>query len=609
MLTPLVATMRQPIARPLPISAADSAPLSWAANVGAQARSLTLPRPAWPLSWPQREAPDRVEPAAPPKRPPAKTCPTKVEEEDAAGGLLKLLFLSTLAMRAMGPVALISVVAHAVGLVVIPRVVHAWLAVEASFYLLCHWMARAMSAHQEPPPLSSLRRQQLWRRILADPARGGSVAEFVGSWFYRDRGPPPIALARELAPQPLRRLLPQPARRPSAVVYEELSRNDVEAWLSHCLFGRPWADIRFDVDRRLELGTLVGEMERAAGRRLRETPEARSGTALAARPMLPMLDPVRWTSRPLAYYAVTHGGGALLYAPRTMSAAGFGAREKVKSADKSKTLRYYVRAAAPGNEEAPPIVFVHGIGVGPPPYAEYLARLGDATGRMVVAVEMPSFAQRLSGPPPEPRRFAGLVSALLAKHGHTEAHLLGHSMGSVYASYVARHAPQATASLALLDPICLSMHNAAVTKAVAYPRADAIQEEIYNFFFKDELFTSRVVARHLWWYEAAQWLDDQAPERPTFVALSTDDAIVPSEAVARAWGAEGASALGVRLHTMPGMEHGEWLFDEAALRGLVSATSHFAAAADEAAAARRIDELAAASPAQASPYPWPLTLD
>ena len=611
MLTPLAAaTWRQPMARPLSISAAaNSAPLSWAADLSAQARSLTLPRPAWP-SWPQKEeTPDRVEPAAPPTRPPAKARGTKVKEEDAASGLLKLVFLSTLALRATGPAALISVVAHAVGLVVIPRVVHAWLAVEAGFYLLSQWMARAMSVHQEPPPLSSRRRQQLWRRILADPARGGSVAEFVGSWFYRDRGPPPIALARELAPQPLRRLLPQPARRPSAVTYEELSRNDVETWLSHGLFGRPWADIRFDVDRRLELGTLVGEMERAAGRRLRETPEARSGTALAARPMLPNLDPVRWTARPLAYYAVTHGGGALLYAPRTMSAAGFGRREKVKSADGRKTLRYYVRAAAPGKEAAPPIVFVHGIGVGPPPYAQFLARLGEATGRMVVAVEMPSIAQRLSGPPPEPRRFAALVSTLLAKHGFTEAHLLGHSMGSAFVSYVARHAPQATASLTLLDPICLSMHNAAVTKAVVYPRSDAIQEEIYNFFFKDELFTSRVVARHLWWYEAGQWLDDQAPERPTLVALSTEDAIVPSKAVASAWGSEGAQARGVRLHTMPGMEHGEWLFTEAALRGLINATTNFAAAADEAAAARRIDELAAASPAQASPYPWPLTLD
>ena len=515
-------------------------------------------------------------------------------EGDTAGAQLKLVFLATLVLRFTGPAALASVVANAVGIAVLPRIVHAWLAVEAVFYIVCCGLARAMGAHSEPPPLSPLRRQRLWRRILADPGRGGSVAEFVGSWFYHDRGPPPIALVSQLLPRPLRRLLPRRAhQRPAAVMYDELSREDVERWLSAGLFGKTREDINLDEARRLELSEIVGETERAAGRRLRDRSEARSGTTQAVRPLLPQLDAVRWTARPLVYYAVTHGFGSLVYSPRCMSAAGFGARQAIASTDAGSTLRYYVRAAAPGREDAPPLLFVHGIGVGPAPYADYLARLGEASGRMVVAVEMPAFSQRLSAPPPEPRRFAELVRELLARHGHAEAHLSGHSMGSAYVSYVARYQPHTVASLALLDPICLSMHNAAVTRAVVYPRADGIEEEVFNFFFKDELLTSRVVARHLWWYEAAQWLDDQTAERPTLVALSSDDAIVPSDAVAASWGCEGARARGVQLHQTPGKDHGEWLFDDVALRSLVNATAHFTAAADEASFVRLADTQAA----------------
>ena len=163
------------------------------------------------------------------------------------------------------------------------------------------------------------------------------------------------------------------------------------------------------------------------------------------------------------------------------------------------------------------------------------------------------------------------MALTLREHGHERAHLLGHSMGSAFVSYVARHDPALVASVGYLDPICLGMHDARVTRAFMYTPADSIRHETDNYSFKNELFTSAVVARHLWWYRAAAWPQEAKASVPTFIGLSEDDDIVPTAAVSAAW--EGLSPeRGVHVHSMRGIGHGGWLFDDAAMSGLVRAT-------------------------------------
>ena len=249
-------------------------------------------------------------------------------------------------------------------------------------------------------------------------------------------------------------------------------------------------------------------------------------------------------------------------------------------------IRYWSRPAAVGSEHLPPFVFVHGIGVGPAPYASFLDELGDASGAAVVAVELAEFAQRLAPPwrsasgPPKPREFANLVTTMLTKHGHNSAHFVGHSLGTAFVSYVAQHAPDTVASVAFIDPICVGMHDARVTRAFCSTPADSVKHETDNFFFKTELRTSAVVARHLWWYEAATWLHDVRPHTPTLVALSTEDEIVPVDAIRKTWGGQEARQRGVSLHEMQDIGHGGWLADEAMRQRLVhAALSHSASSA------------------------------
>ena len=112
--------------------------------------------------------------------------------------------------------------------------------------------------------------------------------------------------------------------------------------------------------------------------------------------------------------------------------------------------------------------------------------------------------------------------------------------------------------------------------------ADSVQHEVDNYYFKTELRTSHVVARHLWWYDAAMWPQEASGAMPTLVALSADDEIVPTVAVRATWGAAEMGARGVAVHTMPGLPHGGWLVDPLARQGLVRAAMRTAAAAPDA---------------------------
>lgn len=518
--------------------------------------------------------------------------------------MLRIMFALSLVLRAVGPLALLMTALTRVAPLPCWRWLRVWFAAEALFYVASCALARRLCVHTPPPPLGRARRRELWRRILADPGSGGSVASFASAWFQRPVWAPPVALAPWLLPSVLRHSM---SRLPTAeeVTYDELHLCDVEAWLAWGLMGKRRRDL--DADEMGELRDLVGDLEAAAGSGRRLKPRRPPGSPRAPfTPMRPQVDPVRWTARPLLYYAISHLVGRAWYTPRTMRAARFGPRTTLACAaatPRQARLSYFYRpggacggaaadgggtAQPPPQQQTTPFVFIHGIGVGPAPYSSYLDGLAEASGAPVIAMELAGFAQRLSvrrvvsepaAPlvdPPAPADFAAAVGEVLARHGHTSAHVIGHSLGAAYASYVATHAPTAVASMSFIDPINLGMHDARVTRAFMYTPADSLQHETDNYFFKSELFTSHVIARGLWWYEAAQWPQEARADTPTLVALSMDDEIVPTASVRDSWGAEGMRERGVRVHEMGGIGHGGWLADEAAQRGLVRATLEMA---------------------------------
>ena len=333
------------------------------------------------------------------------------------------------------------------------------------------------------------------------------------------------------------------------------------------------------------------------------------------------VDETRWRHRPLLYYGLTHWFAGLVWTPRVMAIEhGFQRRTfRDESIDGTGELHYWYRpgetsavgtAAEKEGEKQDALVFIHGIGIGPAPYMDFVSQAARE-GQPVVVLELPFASQRLSfdttaasgtaqengerngglgllpkvrGLPVPPRRFASLIDGALEELGIARAVVVGHSLGSAYAHYLSKHddrrqeqqeqqqqqgrrerqqqQERRVAGLVLVDPIACCLYHPRVTSEFVYPPVRTPFQAADDYYVKKELFSAALVSRHLPWHEANVWLQDRSPAVPTLVALSDDDAVVPSEAVADVFGTSQARRRhGARVLRMPNMGHGQWLAD------------------------------------------------
>ena len=187
----------------------------------------------------------------------------------------------------------------------------------------------------------------------------------------------------------------------------------------------------------------------------------------------------------------------------------------------------------------------------------------DASDRLVIAVEVSQACQRIDPRmPAKPAEFAQQIEAVLDAHGIDDAIVVGHSLGTAYANYLRRFAPDRVAGLALIDPIAAMIHHRDTSEAFVYkavgPSCKTAAEEYY---IRRELWTANVVSRHMRWHEAALWPSDCMPSKPTLIVLSLDDEIVPVQAIRECATTWRARARGVSVLPLPGLGHGGWLGD------------------------------------------------
>ena len=104
------------------------------------------------------------------------------------------------------------------------------------------------------------------------------------------------------------------------------------------------------------------------------------------------------------------------------------------------------------------------------------------------------------------------------------------------------------------------------------------------------------------------WPDDCVPSVPTLVVVGTSDSIVPSSSVRQSFGSWQARLRGVKVLTLEGSGHGEWLFSaehgsrlSEAVRALRQEAARFGTASAAASGAASAVSAAAASAAASLP--------
>jgi hypothetical protein len=190
-------------------------------------------------------------------------------------------------------------------------------------------------------------------------------------------------------------------------------------------------------------------------------------------------------------------------------------------------------------------------------------------------IELPGASQHLFSWNPSSTEFGRLVVAALDSLGLQRCLVVGHSLGTNYASYFAHHdastGERRVGGVVLIDPIPTTLYHARTLREVVFTPLNTCQESLEDYLFKKELWTSIEVQKRVPWQEASFWLEECFPQTPTLIVVGSLDVINAPLATAKIFGSLEARLRGVRVLNMEGLSHGGWLFNESAESQVIQA--------------------------------------
>lgn len=170
--------------------------------------------------------------------------------------------------------------------------------------------------------------------------------------------------------------------------------------------------------------------------------------------------------------------------------------------DPTTDLSYWHRSPANPKNKVP-LVFIHGIGIGPAQYVHWVAAL-TTISRPIILVEVPYVSNKLFKTDcmtPDKTYFA--LGRILKRHNYPKATFMGHSLGTMLCAAVCRASPATQpksiiAGLILADPICFLTHHS-IARNFAYRVPSTASELIMDLFAAREIGTSWYIMRRFNW--------------------------------------------------------------------------------------------------------------
>eukprot|EP00466_Bigelowiella_natans_P011570 jgi/Bigna1/90197/estExt_fgenesh1_pg.C_650012 len=410
-------------------------------------------------------------------------------------------------------------------------------------YFALQLTPRLQRSLYEPPSISNPARLLLWQRCLNSVP---SVLEFTESWFRftadddddddgdddtRVRGGGGHHKSEGLGR--------------AKVSYQEILRENVREWVAWGLWGAEKPD---DVPGK-ELELLVNELERACREEVKEKEQQQQqrrkshkdkqqfapqggggeGKNTEISSLRFTYEPVKGLWKPFCLYIAMEmlwGIGALV-----LVCLGF------QYSSEGEVAYWVRRGQHQGTKEGggggggggggydsnnistphDPIILLHGIGLGVLPYVNTIWKLlkTEHWSRTLIAIESPEFPRLgISSLMSEPAIYAETVRRIMQKNGgYQKAIFMGHSIGSVYLTWIINNKPQL---LRCCGISCTHGHlMGLVTERLV------VRDPNVDFRLR----------RHFTWYQNVLWLSDIPHHVNTYIILSENDTFVPSQRV------------------------------------------------------------------------------
>ena len=225
-----------------------------------------------------------------------------------------------------------------------------------------------------------------------------------------------------------------------------------------------------------------------------------------------IIDPFHYQHRPLALYGFVYAVHGLygLYLTR-----GCGYRFYSFS-----SLKYFHRP--PADPTAPvksTLVFVHGISNGLSSYARFIHRLNHSGNRHVFLMVLPFISMNLVERVPTAKDTVEALKTAFIRHTSPEPDaspparppkviFIGHSYGSLLASWFVKCYPHMLLSVVLVDPICFLLFTPHLCFNFLYRPPVTPMHHMLNFFVARELHIAHTLHRHFFWTVNVLWVED-----------------------------------------------------------------------------------------------------
>lgn len=324
---------------------------------------------------------------------------------------------------------------------------------------------------------------------------------------------------------------------------QEITRGNIAEWLASHFFENSTPEaLRRDPEQAGELEDLVGrivtwaQLEDIVGG-TEPNPEVRC--------MRLMRDPLPSAHRPFWLYLITHyllprvtrdklermgfrryRAGAMMYWLRR------GARARGDHADEERSPQL---GSPLGATVAVPLVFCHGLGAGMLPYVSFVRHLAaEYPEADVFCVDMPHIQMRPREEVPSAREMCACVGDMLRAWGHSSAHLVGHSFGTIVCSWLVRYTPSMVVSASFVDPVCFLLVKSDLIFNALYNHKSSPFKDPGNWFLSflifRELYICHTLMRNFFWQQNNLW-PDELHGFPSLVVLGGRDPLVPAHSV------------------------------------------------------------------------------
>ncbi|KAL6709900.1 hypothetical protein ACN47E_000685 [Coniothyrium glycines] len=188
-----------------------------------------------------------------------------------------------------------------------------------------------------------------------------------------------------------------------------------------------------------------------------------------------------------------------------------------------------------------PILFIHGIGIGLYPYAQFLAEINkydpqtSQDGQVgIIAIELMPISFRITGPMLSKAEMCRQVDMILERHGFDKVVLASHSYGSVVSTHLLQNSTTAPkiGPILFVDPVTFLLHLPDVAYNFTARRPRGANERQLYYFASTDMMVSYTLARYFFWAQNILWTDDLRG-RDVTVSLGGRDLIVNTETVGK----------------------------------------------------------------------------